>query len=87
MTTHICSTKRHIPRKVETKIKQNLSKYAGYSHKEPELVLRTQVSIQNQQTGWVYVNVLFLDIIIFCNEIISYSNCAYKNVFTVKFLL
>ena len=24
----------------------------------------------------IYVNVLFLDIIIFCNEIISYNNCA-----------
>jgi hypothetical protein len=29
----------------------------------------------------VYVNVLFLDMIIFCNEIISYNNCAYNNVF------
>ena len=35
----------------------------------------------------VYVNVLFLDMIIFCNEIISYNKCAYNNVFTVKFSL
>jgi hypothetical protein len=40
-----------------------------------------------QRYKHIKVNVLFLDIIIFYNEIISYSNCAYNKVFTVKFLL
>ena len=29
-----------------------------------------------QKQGRYYVNVLFLDIANFCNEIISYNNCA-----------
>ena len=54
---------------------------------EPELALRTRASIKNQQTGKVYVNVLFLDILIFCNEIISYNNCAYNKVFRQIFIV
>ena len=40
------------------------TKNAGVDKKSPNRI------------GTVYVNVLFLDIIIFCNEIMSYNNCA-----------
>ena len=55
---------------------------------EPKLTQRTRASIKkNQQTGQVYVNVLFLDIKIFCNEIISYNNYAYNKVFSQIFIV
>ena len=50
----------------------------------------TGVSTKNagadkKSTNRVYICILFLDIIIFSNEIIPYNNCVYNKVFTVTF--
>jgi hypothetical protein len=74
-------------------VKMNLSQYkiwVVFNFTPGIRVHGTGVSTKNagadkKSTNRVYICILFLDIIIFSNEIIPYNNCVYNKVFTVTF--